>query len=162
MLFLIDESCHSKSTFPVLILIISVNSRPWCCGFVKLRNLPKETHHSPPRAVARIINIILCIYLASYTCTNLARNKTIIHTITERICKEDICGWAGTIRYPKIRLFPIAMFHIPFRENHPSGIRSVLTMQTNEENGRHKHGGATTFFIQVWVWVRPPYWADKT
>jgi hypothetical protein len=61
MPFLRDESCHSQSTLPILIIIISMNSRPWCCGFVKLRNLPKATHHSTSRTIARIINITSCI-----------------------------------------------------------------------------------------------------
>jgi hypothetical protein len=92
MLILRDESFHSQSTLPMLILIIFVDSRLWCCDIVKLCNLPMATHHSPPRIVVRIINIVLRIQLASYTCTKLAGNKTIIHTITERIYEEDMCG----------------------------------------------------------------------
>jgi hypothetical protein len=42
----------------------------------------------------RITNIILCIQLASYKITNLARKKTIVHIITKKTCKEDIHGWA--------------------------------------------------------------------
>jgi hypothetical protein len=66
--------------------------------------------------------------------------------ITERTCKEDICGWPGEdYTIPQDKILPINF--IPY---FISGkiILHLLTMLTNEENGRRKHKGATTFSIQ--------------
>jgi hypothetical protein len=100
MPFLRDESCHSQSTFPVFIFTIFVDSHPGCCGFVTLCNLPRASHHSTSWTVVRVINITSCIKLASYTCTNLAGNKILIHILPRESARRTYeVEQETTIRY---------------------------------------------------------------
>jgi hypothetical protein len=100
----------------MFIFIIFVDSRPWCCGFASCTIFLRLPIIVPLGLFVRIINIILCMQLASYTCTNLVVKKIISHTITERICKEDICGWTGehyTIPKDKIRPMNFIIYVTP-------------------------------------------------